>query len=143
MDHLSGFALVAICQTKEAEQVRTKLIQIISSSVIPETLQSNNGPKSVGDRIKMIKKFYDYIHIVRGCPYYPQSQVKIERGRASFREALQKGKEKHGDNWLLSAYVMVHQGSQFNHGEKYSPNNFYFGKKGMNKKSYVFSEVVQ
>lgn len=74
MDQLSRFALVAICQAKEAEEVGIKLIQIISSSVIPEYLPSNNGPKFVGDCIKMIKIFYDYIHIVNGCPYHPQSK---------------------------------------------------------------------
>jgi hypothetical protein len=46
----------------------------------------------------MIKTFYDYIHIVKGHPYHPQSQGKTERGHASFKEALQKWMEKHGEN---------------------------------------------
>jgi hypothetical protein len=36
VDDLSGFARVAVCQTKDAKEVGIKLIQIISSSVIPE-----------------------------------------------------------------------------------------------------------
>ena len=146
VDHLSGFAHVAVCRTKDAEEVGIKLIQIISSSVIPEILQSDNGPEFVGDCIKMIKKFYDYIHIVKGRPYHPQSQGKIERGHASFKEALQKWMNRHGDNWLLGAYVVngqINQRSMFNRGDKYSPYNFYFGKKGRDEKVTVFGEVAQ
>ncbi len=55
---------MAVYQTKEAEKVGIQLAQIISSSVIPEILQSDNGPEFVGDCIKLIEIFYDYIHIV-------------------------------------------------------------------------------
>lgn len=72
--------------------------------------------------------------------------MKFERGHVLFIEALQKWTEKHGDSWLLGAYVVngqISKGSQFNCGDKYSLYNFYFGRKGMNKKSFVFSEVAQ
>jgi hypothetical protein len=146
VDHLSGFAHVAVCRSKDANEVGMKLIQIISSSVIPEILQSDNGPEFVGKCIKMIKTFYDYIHIVKGRPYHPQSQGKIERGHATFKEALQKWMEKHGDNWLLGAYVVngqINQRTQYNRGDKFSPYNFYFEKKGTDKNLNVLGEVAQ
>ncbi len=92
------------------------------------------------------KTYYDYIHIVKGHPYHPHSQGKIERGHASFKEALQKWMEKHGENWLLGAYVVngqINQRTQFNRGDKFSPYNFYFGKQGTDTKNNVFGEVAQ
>jgi hypothetical protein len=59
---------------------------------------------------------------------------------------LQKWMNTHGNNWLLGAYVVngqINQRSQFNRGDKYSPYNFYFGKKGTDNKSTVFGEVAQ
>jgi len=88
--HLSGFAHVACCCTKSAQEVGLKLIHILSTTITPEILQSDNGSEFVGDCIKAIKAFYGYIHIVKGRTYHPQTQGKIEWGHASFKKALQK-----------------------------------------------------
>ncbi len=59
---------------------------------------------------------------------------------------MQKLTENHGQNWLLGAYVVngqINQRTQFNRGDKFSPYNFYFGKKGTDRKRTVFSEVSQ
>jgi hypothetical protein len=58
--------------TKSAEEVGIKLLQILSTAVILEILQSDNGNEFLGQCIKVIKAFYPYIHIVKGRAYHPQ-----------------------------------------------------------------------
>jgi hypothetical protein len=131
VDHLSGFAHVACTKSKQAEEVGIKLCHILSIAVTPEILQSDNGNEFLGKCIDMIKTFYGFLHIVRGRTYHPQSQGKVERGHATFKEALQKWMETYGENWVIGAYVVNHEvnkRSQYNRGEKFSPYNFYYRK---------------
>jgi hypothetical protein len=146
VDHLSEFAHVACTRTKSAAEVSIKLVHILSTAIMPEILQSDNGNKFSGDCIDIITKFYGYIYIVKGRAYYPESQGKIERGHSTFKETLQKWMEQHGDNWIIGASIVNHtvnKRSQFNRGEKFSPYNFYYGKAPLDKKNVVFGEVAQ
>jgi hypothetical protein len=106
VDHLSGFSYVHTLKSKAAEEVGVKLIQILSTEVVPEILQLDNGNGSLGKYIEIIKSFYSYIHIVKGRANHTQTQGKIERGHALFKEALQKWMAKHGTNWMIGAYVV-------------------------------------
>jgi hypothetical protein len=88
VDHLSGFAHIACCHSKSAEEIGIKLVHIFSRSITPKILKSENGTKFVGDFIK----FFGYIHIVKGCTCHPQMQGKIEcsiqRGIAAMDEPI-------------------------------------------------------
>jgi hypothetical protein len=118
----------------------------LSTAITPEILQYDNGNEFLGDCIKIVTCFYDYIHIVKGRAYHPESQGKIERGHATFKEAFQKWMEQNGDNWVIGALIVNHNNnkhSQFDHGEKFSPYNFYYGKAPLDNRNVVFGEVAQ
>jgi hypothetical protein len=48
VDHHSGFAHIACLKNKKAETVRKEMVQILSTAVIPEVLQSDNGGEFLG-----------------------------------------------------------------------------------------------
>jgi hypothetical protein len=144
VDHLSGFSQIHALMTKSAEEVGIKLIQILSTAVIPEILQSDNGNEFLGTCIEIIKSFYPYIHIVKGRAYHPQSQGKVERGHAPFKEALQKWMAKYGTNWMIGAFVVNHeinQRAQWNR-DNLSPYNMMYGKIGTQRNNVVFGEAA-
>jgi hypothetical protein len=144
VDHLSGFSYVHTLKSKAAEEVGVKLIQILSTEVVPEILQLDNGNGSLGKYIEIIKSFYSYIHIVKGRANHTQTQGKIERGHALFKEALQKWMAKHGTNWMIGAYVVndeINQWAQWNH-DNLSPYNTMYGKMGTQRNNMVFGEVA-
>lgn len=47
-DHLSGYAFVRCMPTKESKNTGTALVQILSQSVVPQILQSDNGSEFLG-----------------------------------------------------------------------------------------------
>jgi len=131
-------------KSKAAEEVGVKLIQILSTAVIPEILQSDNGNEFFGKCIQIIKSFYPYIHIIKGRAYHPQMQGKVERGHAPFKEALQKWMAKHGTNWMIGAFVVNHeinQRAQWNR-ENLSPYNMMYVKLGTQRNNVVFGEAA-
>jgi hypothetical protein len=136
IDHLSGFSHVAALKSKAAGPIGMKLIEILSCSIVPEILQSDNGSEFLGHCIALIKKYYPRVHIVKGRPRHPQSQGKIERSHATFKNALQKWMKLTGDNnWVLGCYIVnaeMNQVPQWNRGG-FSPYNLYFGKTELKK----------
>jgi hypothetical protein len=68
VDHLSGFSYVAPLKSKHARPIGMKLLQIFSTSIIPEILQSDNGSEFLGECIDLIKTYYPNIHIIKGRP---------------------------------------------------------------------------
>ncbi len=144
VDHLSGFSYVDTLKTKSAEEVGVKLLKILSTAVIPELLQSDNGNEFLGKCIEIIKTFYKNIHIVKGRPYHPQSQGKVERGHAPFKEAIQKWMAQHGPNWMIGVYIVNHeinQRAQWNR-DNLTPYNMMYGKKGTQRNTVVFGEAA-
>jgi hypothetical protein len=145
VDHLSGFGHLAPLKSKDAEPIGFKLLEIFSSCIIPEILQSDNGSEFLGDCIGIIKKYYPNIHIVKGRPRHPQSQGKIERGHAAFKNALQKWMQRTGEeNWVVGCYIVnaeMNQVGQYNRGG-FSPYNLYYGKNGTQKTTINFGELA-
>jgi hypothetical protein len=119
-DHLSGFSYVAPLKSKLAKPIGMKLLKIFSTSIILEILQSDNGSEFLGKCIDLIKKYYPNICIVKGRPRHPQSQEKIERSHAIFKNALQKWmKSTNNSNWLIGCYIVnteLNQVLQYNRG---------------------------
>jgi hypothetical protein len=146
IDHLSGFFYVAPLKSKHAQPVGMKLLQIFSTSIIPEILQSDNGSEFLGKCIDLIKKYYPNIHIVKGRPRHPQSQGKIERSHATFKNALQKWMKKtNNNNWLIGCDIVnneLNQVAQYNRGG-FSPYNLYYGKNGTQKSIINFGVLHQ
>ena len=145
VDHLSGFSHVAPLKSKEAHPIGMELIKIFSTSMIPEILQADNGSEFLGDCIDLIREYYPNIHIVKGRPRHPQSQGKIERSHATFKNALQKWMSRtKNDNWVLGCYIVnaeLNQVSQYNRGG-FSPYNLYYGINGTQKTIINFGEIA-
>ncbi len=89
VDHLSGFAHVAPLKTKKAAVVGRALVRILSTVVIPEILQSDNGSEFLGKYINYIKKYYGTVNIVKGRPRRPQTQGSVEKSNGPFKRALE------------------------------------------------------
>jgi hypothetical protein len=85
---------VAPLKDKSSRSVGNTLIRILSTAVLPEILQSENGKEFLGYCIKMIKEEFHTIKVVKGRVYHPASQGSVERGNATFKEALDKWLEE-------------------------------------------------
>jgi hypothetical protein len=94
VDHFSGFSHVAPLKDESSRSVGNALIRILSTAVLPEILQSDNGKEFLGYCIKMIKEEFSTIKVVKGRAYHPASQGSVERGNATFKEALDKWLEE-------------------------------------------------
>ncbi len=91
---LSGFSHVAALKDRSSGSVGNALMRILSTAVLPEILQSDNGKEFVGYCIKMIKEEFHTIKVVKGRAYHPASQGSVERGNTTFKEALDKWLEE-------------------------------------------------
>jgi hypothetical protein len=98
----------------------------------------------LGKCLEIAKAKNDSIHIVKGRPYHPQSQGKVERGHAPFKEGLQKRMTKHGPNRMLGCYVMNYEINQHVQWDRdnLSPYNMMHGKTGSLHTNVVFGEVA-
>jgi hypothetical protein len=145
VDHLSGFSHIALLRSKESREVGERLIEIISTCIMPEILQSDNGSEFLGDCIKTLQEFYGNIHIVKGKVRHPQSQGKVEKGHGPFKENLQKWMKEHkGKSWTVGAFVVngqMNRVPQWNRGG-FSAYNMYYGKNCTQKTSVVFGEIA-
>ena len=70
----------------------------MSTVVVLEILQSDNGAAFLGTCIKLINKHFPKVHVVKGRSQHPQSQGGIECGNTSFKEALEKWMQANNDN---------------------------------------------
>jgi hypothetical protein len=87
---LSGFAHVAPLKTKKGTVVGRAMIHIIFTSVVPESLQSNNGSEFLEKCIEYIQKYFPTVNIVKGKPQRPQTLGSIEKVNGLFKRALEK-----------------------------------------------------
>jgi hypothetical protein len=90
VDHFSGFSHVAALKDRSSHAVGNALMTILSTAVLPEILQADNGKEFLGYCINMIKEESHMIKVVKGRAYHPASQGSVERGNATFNEALDK-----------------------------------------------------
>ena len=84
----SGFAHVACLKNKKAEMVGKEMVHILSTAVIPEVLQSDNGGEVLGECVRMIRKHFYKILIVKGKARKPSMQGSVERSNAPFKRSL-------------------------------------------------------
>jgi len=95
-----------VLQGKKADAVGRAVVRIMSSCIIPEVLQSDNGSEFLGLCIQRINEYFPNVHVVKGRPRHPQSQGFIERGNGVFKEALRKWMVVHGTDWTIGAYIV-------------------------------------
>ena len=86
---------------KSTDNVATELKNIFIENVWPKILQRDNGPELLWPVTELFRK--KKVKVVKGCPYHPQSQGKIERQNSILRtklkyDMMQSG--HHGQNWV-------------------------------------------
>ena len=148
VDHFSGFSHVAALKDKSSKSVGNALMRILSTAVLPEILQSDNGKEFLGYCINIIKEEFHTIKVVKGRAYHPASQGSVERGNATFKEALDKwldeeDKKKEGmkkKSWSEVGIYVVN--AKINNRpsrskDKKSPYEIYYGKKSYGAPSYI------
>ena len=151
-DHLSGYSHVAPLFSKESIEVGFEVVKIMSSTVIPDILQSDNGGEFLGKCIEMVNEHLPEVHVVRGRARHPQSQGGIERSNKPFKDGVQAwmqeqrrlGKEeKEWKNWPFGVYhvnaAMNLRTSRSRDG--LSPYQIFFGQKIRSKFKHAFSIV--
>ena len=67
-DHHSGFAHVGVLHMKTAKECGKELMKILSTAIVPEVLQSDNG-------VRLINANFPGAHVVKGRACHPQSKV--------------------------------------------------------------------
>ena len=96
----------------------------------PKVLQSDNGGefmKCVADLCKAL-----HIKIIKGSPYHPQSQGKVERSHRSLRKKVafdMAHLSKTGVNWVkqLKEYQKLQNEESMEALHNHSPFEFFYG----------------
>ena len=91
--------------TMGADDIKHTLVLAIADTQITHIkvkhrprLLSDNGPAFISDSLKTFLKRYKMLH-VRGAPYHPQTQGKIERYHRSMKSIIKL------DNYYLSSHL--------------------------------------
>jgi hypothetical protein len=106
--HHSGFAHVACLKRKTSLLVGRALIKIMSTAVILQALESDNGEEFLGKCQAYVKEHFKTTSIVKGRPRRPRAQCSVERGNAPFKKVLHQWMiENPRESWSqIGAYVV-------------------------------------
>jgi hypothetical protein len=88
---LSGFAHVAPLKTKKAAVVGRAMICIMSFSVVPEILQSDNDSEFLGNCIAYMKQYFLTVNIVKVNHGDHKHKVAWRKGMSHLREHWRSG----------------------------------------------------
>ena len=86
MDVFSRYHWLIPLEGKSSKPIAVALSELYIQHGPPRVIQHDQGPEFEGAVRKLCKKLG--IKVVKGCPYPPQSQGKIERAHRSFRKKL-------------------------------------------------------
>ncbi len=146
VDHHSGFSHVAPLVDREAETVGLELVKILSSAVMPDILQSDNGGEFLGKYISIIKSHFKTIHIVKGRPRYPQSQGSVERSNGTFKNCLNDGRVENPEgSWAkIGVYVVNAQmnARTLRSKDGRSAYEIYYGKHQITNAAYLLDPTI-
>ena len=80
----------------------------MSSTIIPEILQSDNGREFLGDCIKMVNENLPEVHVVQGRARHPQSQGGVNKDgiQAWMQEQNPFGKKE--NEWRNRPFRVYH-----------------------------------
>jgi hypothetical protein len=82
---------VAALKRKTAKQTGKALVRIMSTAVIPENLQSDNGSEFLGKCIQYLIEFFKTVNIAIGKPHCPNEQGSVEQGNAASKKHCRSG----------------------------------------------------
>ena len=132
MDVFSRYQWLVPLERKLSSHVARELRRVYRENGVPRVIQHDQGPEFDGAVSRLCKKLK--IKVIKGRPYHPQSQGKVERGHRSLREKISYdflAMKKAGVNWVkaLPSYTEA-----LNHDPKEelawkSPFEIYFGRK--------------
>lgn len=103
VDVFSRFTFLRALKSKSAKEVANSLQNIFLEHGYPAIVQCDNGPEFRGCVEKVLKE--KRVKVVKGRPYHPQSQGKVERQNRSVKNKIKfdsMHKSKKGTNWVDS-----------------------------------------
>ena len=106
MDIFSRFLWLRPLQRKTSKNVAVALDVIYTEHGPPDILQMDNGREFFGQVIHLCQKYK--IKIIKGRPYHPQSQGKIERSHRTLKKKIQYdfiSMGRKGVNWAVNLPV--------------------------------------
>jgi hypothetical protein len=146
VDHHSGFCHVACLPNKEAVTCGNALVPILATAVMPEILHTDNGGEFTDKCINIIKEHWPAVHIVKGRARHPQSQGCVERGNATFKEALESWCSQNPKKSWAKEGVFVVTGQLNKRPSRQKANRsayeIYYGKQGISSTSYILSNEI-
>jgi len=88
-DVLSHFLWLRALSSKASKEVASALAELYMEVGPPKVLQADNGGMFKKAAQKLCEKLA--VKIVRGSPYHPQSQGKVERSHRALRKKISFG----------------------------------------------------
>ncbi|KAK2547608.1 Gag-Pro-Pol polyprotein [Acropora cervicornis] len=107
MDVFSRYHWLVPLQRKRSSHVARELIRIYREHGAPLVLQHDQGAEFDGAVSRLCKQLQ--IKVIKGRPYHPQSQGKVERAHRTFKKKLRYdflSTKKAGVNWPRGASTL-------------------------------------
>ncbi|KAL9957913.1 hypothetical protein ACROYT_G034868 [Oculina patagonica] len=132
MDVFSRYHWLIPLEGKSSKPIATALSEIYIQHGPPKVIQHDQGSEFKGAVKKLCKKLR--INVVKGRPYHPQSQGKVERAHRSFRKKLMYDlltMKNGGANWVksLQKYAKTLNEEPREELSWKSPFEVYYGRK--------------
>jgi len=77
-DHQSGFSHVGVLHMKTVKECGKELMKILSTAIIPEVLQSDNGGEFLSECVWLINASFLGVYVMKECICHPQSQGGVK-----------------------------------------------------------------
>lgn len=146
-DHLTKFIQLHALQSKTAEEVSKKLLDIFCTFGSPSILQSDNGREFANKVVESLTQMWPGLKIVHGKPRHSQSQGSVERANQDIEKMLMTWMaDEHCQKWSEGLrFVQLMKNRAYHHGIKRSPYQAMFGcdvKVGL-RSSNLPAEVIE